>query len=86
MRPRGIRLGEIDERPRRASGCALLLDVNNVHVSARNLGFDAADLRAIARWPVLESRPRRFTRIVWGSSSSPLPTTTWRLSPLSSST
>jgi len=27
----------------RRSGCALLLDINNVHVSARNLGFDAAD-------------------------------------------
>lgn len=26
----------------RRTGCALLLDVNNVHVSARNLGFDAA--------------------------------------------
>ncbi len=25
----------------RRSGCGLLLDVNNVHVSARNLGFDA---------------------------------------------
>ena len=27
----------------RRSGCALLLDINNVHVSARNLGFDAGD-------------------------------------------
>lgn len=26
----------------RRSGCGLLLDVNNVHVAARNLGFDAA--------------------------------------------
>ena len=26
----------------RRSGCGLLLDINNVHVSARNLGFDAA--------------------------------------------
>ena len=26
----------------RRSGCGLLLDVNNVHVSARNLGYDAA--------------------------------------------
>ncbi|MGZ8273477.1 MAG: MNIO family bufferin maturase [Burkholderiaceae bacterium] len=26
----------------RRTGCALLLDVNNVHVSANNLGFDAA--------------------------------------------
>lgn len=27
----------------RRTGCTLLLDVNNVHVSARNLGFDAGD-------------------------------------------
>lgn len=27
----------------RRSGCGLLLDINNVHVSARNLGFDAAE-------------------------------------------
>ena len=36
--------GEIDfltELTRR-SGCGLLLDINNVHVSANNLGFDAA--------------------------------------------
>jgi uncharacterized protein (UPF0276 family) len=32
----------------RATGCALLLDVNNIYVSARNNGFDAADyLRGI---------------------------------------
>ena len=31
-------LGELVRR----TGCALLLDINNVHVSARNLGFDAA--------------------------------------------
>lgn len=32
----------------RRSGCAILLDVNNIHVSARNHGFDAqAYLRAI---------------------------------------
>jgi uncharacterized protein (UPF0276 family) len=27
----------------RRTGCGLLLDVNNVHVSAHNLGFDASD-------------------------------------------
>jgi uncharacterized protein (UPF0276 family) len=32
-------LGEIAER----SGCGLLVDVNNVYVSANNLGFDAED-------------------------------------------
>lgn len=31
-------LGELVRR----TGCALLLDINNVHVSSRNLGFDAA--------------------------------------------
>ncbi|MDA7417985.1 DUF692 domain-containing protein [Xenophilus arseniciresistens] len=33
----------------RRSGCGLLLDINNVHVSARNLGFDAQDY--LARFP-----------------------------------
>lgn len=32
-------LGELSRR----TGCGLLLDVNNVHISAFNLGFDAAD-------------------------------------------
>jgi uncharacterized protein (UPF0276 family) len=34
-------IGFLEELARR-SGCSLLLDVNNVHVSAANLGFDAA--------------------------------------------
>ncbi|KNX77118.1 hypothetical protein DA83_03430 [Pseudomonas sp. 250J] len=33
----------------RRTGCGLLLDVNNVYVSAHNLGFDAADY--LARFP-----------------------------------
>ena len=33
----------------RRTGCGLLLDINNVHVSARNLGFDAA--RYLDRFP-----------------------------------
>ena len=37
----------------RRSGCGVLLDVNNVHVSARNLGFDPlAYLRGIPAGPV----------------------------------
>jgi uncharacterized protein (UPF0276 family) len=32
-------LNELAQR----TGCSLLLDINNVHVSARNLGFDAED-------------------------------------------
>ena len=35
-------IGFLTELTRR-TGCALLLDVNNVHVSARNLAFDAGD-------------------------------------------
>lgn len=34
----------------RRTGCGLLLDINNVHVSARNLGFDAAAY--LARFPL----------------------------------
>jgi uncharacterized protein (UPF0276 family) len=34
----------------RRTGCSLLLDVNNVHVSSRNLGFSASDY--LARFPV----------------------------------
>lgn len=39
----GHEIGEIDflRALARRTGCALLLDVNNVHVSARNLGLDA---------------------------------------------
>ena len=39
----------------RRTGCGLLLDVNNVHVSAHNLGFDARDyLRRFPAGPVME--------------------------------
>lgn len=39
----------------RRSGCGLLLDLNNVHVSAHNLGYDAHDyLARLAGAPVLE--------------------------------
>ena len=34
------------------SGCGLLLDINNVHVSAHNLGFDAA--RYLDRFPAAD--------------------------------
>lgn len=34
----------------RRAGCGLLLDVNNIHVSATNLGFDAGDY--LARMPL----------------------------------
>jgi uncharacterized protein (UPF0276 family) len=39
----------------RRTGCGLLLDINNIHVSAHNLGFDAAEyLRQIPREAVGE--------------------------------
>lgn len=39
----------------RRSGCGLLLDINNVHVSAHNLGFDpAAYLDRFPAWAILE--------------------------------
>ena len=39
----------------RRSGCAILLDINNIHVSATNHGFDALDyLRAMPAEAVLE--------------------------------
>ena len=43
LRIDGSELGEIEFLAELAqrSGCGLLLDINNVHVSARNLGFDA---------------------------------------------
>jgi uncharacterized protein (UPF0276 family) len=31
----------------RRTGCRLLMDVNNVHVSANNLGFDAVDRKSV---------------------------------------
>ncbi|MDR0277164.1 MAG: DUF692 domain-containing protein [Paucimonas sp.] len=39
----------------RRTGCALLLDVNNVHVSAHNLGYDASEwLRRVPAAPIAE--------------------------------
>jgi uncharacterized protein (UPF0276 family) len=45
-------MGEVEflQEVARRTGCGLLLDVNNVHVSAVNLGFDAADF--LARFPL----------------------------------
>jgi uncharacterized protein (UPF0276 family) len=54
----------------RESGCGLLLDINNVYVSARNHGFDArafiAQLPATrsrrSTWPVIRSTATRTAR------------------------
>lgn len=44
-------LGELARR----TGCGLLLDVNNVHVSAHNAGFDACDyIAALPAWAIGE--------------------------------
>ncbi|NIE77477.1 DUF692 domain-containing protein [Pantoea sp. Ap-967] len=48
---------EIDflEALARRTGCGLLLDINNVHVSAHNLGFDAIDyLERFPAWAISE--------------------------------
>jgi uncharacterized protein (UPF0276 family) len=49
----------------RRSGCGILLDVNNIHVSAHNHGFDAATyLRRIPRDAVPRAAPRGARRKV----------------------
>jgi uncharacterized protein (UPF0276 family) len=49
--PEWVFLAELAQR----TGCGLLLDVNNVYVSARNHGFDARDyLSRLPTWPVQE--------------------------------
>ncbi len=56
--PEGEFLAELAER----TGCGVLLDVNNIYVSARNHGFDAgAYLRAIPRHVVQEIHLAGFT-------------------------
>ncbi|SDT30716.1 MNIO family bufferin maturase [Pseudomonas prosekii] len=45
------------------TGCGLLLDVNNVHISAHNLGFSAADyLDAFAADAIMEIHLAGFTK------------------------
>ncbi|AWM92516.1 DUF692 domain-containing protein [Pseudomonas sp. 31-12] len=52
-------LTELSER----TGCGLLLDVNNVHISAHNLGFNAADyLDAFAADAIMEIHLAGFTK------------------------
>ncbi len=52
LRPAGSDWDEVDflREMARRSGCSLLLDLNNVHVSCHNLGQDAEDY--VARFPL----------------------------------
>lgn len=71
----------------RHSGCGILLDVNNVYVSACNHGFDAeAWLAAIPREPVREMHLAGFTRkrfadgeILIDTHNRPVAPEVWRL-------
>ena len=71
----------------RRTGCGLLLDVNNVHVSARNLGFDAAAyLDAFPGAAVAEIHlaghspdPTHGDRLLVDSHDTPVDETVWGL-------
>ena len=76
-------LGELTRR----SGCGLLLDVNNVYVSARNLGFDAEQyLDAIPAETVMEIHlaghsedPSPDTTLLIDSHDAPVSAAVWAL-------
>lgn len=70
------------------SGCGLLLDINNIHVSAHNLGFDALDyIEAIPPDAVQEMHLAGFTRnrlddgaeILIDTHSAPVADAVWAL-------
>lgn len=70
------------------SGCGILLDVNNIHVSAHNLGFDAMRyIEAIPRAAVQEMHLAGFTRnlldngehILIDTHSAPVADAVWSL-------
>lgn len=71
----------------RHSGCALLLDVNNVYVSARNLGFDAAGfIDAVPGALVVEihlaghsADPTHGPHLLIDSHDAPVDEAVWRL-------
>jgi uncharacterized protein (UPF0276 family) len=71
----------------RRSGCRLLLDVNNVHVSASNLGFDAARfIDAVPGELVAEIHlaghsldPQHGERLLIDSHDAPVAEPVWRL-------
>ncbi len=65
------------------TGCGLLLDINNVHVSALNLGFDAAEyLRAIDSSQVAEIHLAGFSEqdgLLLDTHSQPVSAPVWQL-------
>lgn len=67
----------------RRSGCAILLDVNNIHVSAANHGFDArAYLRGIPREAVGEIHLAGYSEVddfLVDTHSRPVQEVVWRL-------
>ena len=71
----------------RASGCALLLDVNNVFVSASNLGYDAAavidavpaDLIAEVHLAGHSADPAIGTRLLIDTHDAPVAPAVWSL-------
>lgn len=70
----------------RRTGCGLLLDVNNVHVSAHNLDFDAAKyLQAFPLHAVMEihlaghSRDEAESGLLIDSHDAPVGTAVWKL-------
>jgi len=64
------------------SGCGILLDVNNIYVSAVNHGFDPREyLRAIPTWAVQEIHLAGFTRNRFGDSEILVDTHSRRVAP-----
>ncbi|HVJ35746.1 MAG TPA: DUF692 domain-containing protein [Terriglobia bacterium] len=76
----------------RRTGCGLLFDVNNLHVSAHNLGFDAADylsdlpIQAIGQFHVAGHSQRRLMApdgredvLLIDDHGSAVPNEVWRL-------
>lgn len=66
-----------------ATGCGLLLDVNNVYVSAHNHGFDAIDyLRALPHSHIVQlhlAGPTRAGELLIDTHDAPVPTPVWQL-------
>jgi len=64
------------------SGCGILLDVNNIYVSAVNHGFDPREyLRAIPTWAVQEIHLAGFTRNRFGDGEILVDTHSRRVAP-----
>lgn len=75
-------LGELSSR----TGCGLLLDINNVHISAHNLGFDAAGyIDAFAAASILEIHLAGFSHdpgdssLLIDSHDAPVAQSVWSL-------